>query len=507
MKIFNKKIGKRWLIVIIIILITVGYFFIKPLFKNPLEGYVIEKVDRGEIIQTISETGSVRATENISLSFKGIGRIEEINVSVGDKVEKDQILVSMDAEQLNMQLRNAQASLDIARNQYNKLLAGQTPEDIKIYEDAVGLARQDLRTGYSSLVNVLNDADIKIYNAFSFVDLLKKTYFERGDMESIIVSDSREKIKKEVEEFEFYVEKIKKGLDEESIVLDSEKIRNHVWEIKTSLEKIRGVINPVGSYQNIVSVSDISLLDTHISYVNGVLTSVTSSQQALSSLKIALQKSENTLASVKASPRGEDVDIYLAQIRQAEANVNLYRAQIKDAFIRSPIEAIITRINVKKGEVISINQPVIELLSTNPFQIKSDIYEQDIVNVKIDDPVEISIIAFPRQTLMGKVVAIDPAEKIIEQVVNYEITIDFPNELEGVRSGMTADIIIQTNKKENALRVYKNAIESIFGKDVVRAVVKNKIIDREVEIGLEGDEYFEIISGIEEGEKIITGKK
>ncbi|MDD5076728.1 MAG: efflux RND transporter periplasmic adaptor subunit [Sphaerochaetaceae bacterium] len=507
MKIFNKKIKKGWMILVITVLLITGYFLIKPFFKDSTEGYVLGKIDKGEILQQISETGSVRSAENLSLGFKTTGRIESINVSVGDKVFKDQILVNIDVDQLNMQLKNAQGALAVARSQYEKLVNGNTAEDIKIYEDSVNLARQDLKTGYAGLVNVLDDTNIKIYNASSFVDLMKKTYFERGDNESMIVSDNREKIKKELEGFELYVSKIKEVLDEENIVSDLEKIKNHIWEIKTSLEKIRGVINPIGSYQNIISSTDLTLLDTHISYVNTALTSVTSSQQSISSLKIALQKAENTLFQRKASPREEDIDIYLSQISQAEANVNLYESQIKDAYIKSPIDGVITKINGKQGEIISMNQPVINLLSANLFQIKADIYEQDIVNVKIDNPVEVTLIAYPRETIMGKIIAIDPAEKIVDQVVYYEATIDFSNELDGIRSGMTADIVIQTNKKENALRVPKNSVESMFGKDIVQVVNKGKIEEREIKIGLDGDDYYEVISGLNEGEEIIIGKK
>jgi RND family efflux transporter MFP subunit len=180
---------------------------------------------------------------------------------------------------------------------------------------------------------------------------------------------------------------------------------------------------------------------------------------------------------------------------------------LNDNYIRSPIDGKITDINAKRGEVVSPSEAIVDLLSLEPFQIKADIYEQDIVNVKVGDSVKINLVAFPKQTFDGKVVLIDPAEKIVDNVVYYQITIDFPNQPNGIRSAMTSDIVIQTNKKDNVLRLPKNAVDSINGTEIVQVVSKSKIENREIKIGLEGNEYYEVLSGIDEGEEIITGKK
>jgi multidrug efflux pump subunit AcrA (membrane-fusion protein) len=57
------------------------------------------------------------------------------------------------------------------------------------------------------------------------------------------------------------------------------------------------------------------------------------------------------------------------------------------------------------------------------------------------------------------------------------------------------------------LRVSKNAVSQIDGKDIVQVVKNKKIEDREVVLGLAGDDYVEIISGLNESEEIIVGEK
>ena len=123
------------------------------------------------------------------------------------------------------------------------------------------------------------------------------------------------------------------------------------------------------------------------------------------------------------------------------------------------------------------------------------------------DSVRIVLIAFPKQTFLGKVLSIDPAEKLIDDVVYYEITIDFNGDQEGIKSGMTADIVIETNKKDNILRIPANAIEKIGGKYLVQVTKSGKIENREITTDLEGNYYYEVVSGLKEGEEIIVGKK
>jgi multidrug efflux pump subunit AcrA (membrane-fusion protein) len=116
-------------------------------------------------------------------------------------------------------------------------------------------------------------------------------------------------------------------------------------------------------------------------------------------------------------------------------------------------------------------------------------------------------VAFPKQTFEGRVLSIDPAEKIVDNVVYYQVTIDFPDQPMGIRSGMTADIVIETEKKQDILRVAKSAVEVVDGAETVRVVKNGKIENRKITIGLAGDEYLEIISGLNEGDQVIVGIK
>jgi len=92
---------------------------------------------------------------------------------------------------------------------------------------------------------------------------------------------------------------------------------------------------------------------------------------------------------------------------------------------------------------------------------------------------------------------------MVEGVVYYETTIDFKEVKEGIKPGMTTDIVIETNKEEDVLVISKEAVKKEDGKAIVRVFSKGKLKEREIEIGLEGEDLIEVISGLKEGEQVI----
>jgi len=477
MKIGKFKISTAWVVIIIIILLVVGYFASKQLFKDPLASYTLEKVSNGEVVQEVSETGSIRTAEKISLGFKSMGRIEKIYVNVGDEVKQGQEIAALDNRDIVLQLRGAEGGAEISLENAERNL-----------EDTKKTATENINKAYKDAMESLDDANLKIYNAFNFVDLLKTTYFERGDNESIIVSDNVAKISLDFEKFKILVGIIKKSGIEESISSDLDQVNSYVGDIKNSLEQIRNATSPLGPYQSIVSSANLTELDAHKANLNTVYFAIVSESQ---NIKTVLATNATLFNSAES------------QVNTVKTQIDPLNLKIQESVVRSISAGKVIEISKRVGEVVQPGEQVISFLPSSPFQVKANIYEQDIVNVKVGDAVKINLVAFPKQTFDGKVIFINPGEKIVDNVVYYEVTIDFAQQPESIRSGMTADIVVLTNKKEKVVRVPKNAVLNIGEKEIIRVAKNGKIEDREVITGLEGNDYFEIISGLKEGEDIV----
>ncbi len=501
--------------VILVILAAVYFVFLRP--KKPQ--YTLAEVKRGNVTQEISETGTVQKGENFNLTFKNAGKIQKIYVKVGDQVKANALLADLDSSQMYYQLQEARGNLALYQSQLDKLLAGASPQEIqaaqtKVQNAEIDLenAEQGLESSYQDALNVVDDAYLKSYNAQNTAGAVQRTYFTGADQTSLNVFTGKGAI-------ENAVSQIKSSLDLAKANPSHQNIDNSITQTKTNLSIISNALQTIRegceepNYRNIVSSTDKTSLDTHRTNINTSLTSVTTGQQAITASQLSvdsyqgkLQVAKDSQTLLTAAPRKEDVDLHQAQVSQAQAQVQLLESQIADTRLKSPVDGQIIKINKKVGENVqpAVDSDLIVLLPSTPFEIKVDIYEEDVVKMNIGNPVDITLVAFPDKTFMGKVVFIDPGQKLIGDVVYYETTINFDETPENLKPGMSADLTIKTASKGNVLFIPSDAIQKKDSKDFVQVFKNNQTEDREIQIGLQGsDGNTEIISGLTEGEQVV----
>ncbi len=151
---------KRTIIIIATLTLAIGAYTIYSSTKKPELKYTTAEVVRGEILQTVSATGTVEAETKLDLHFMNSERIREINVKVGDSVKKDEVLAKLDTAQLISQLNKAKAGFNAARANLSKLLEGATVEDIRVSETAVFNAQVSLDNAKQNLADT-NESVIK----------------------------------------------------------------------------------------------------------------------------------------------------------------------------------------------------------------------------------------------------------------------------------------------------------------------------------------------------------
>lgn len=522
-------------VIIIIILVAVGYFLFSG---NGKDQYKTAIVSFGEVVKEVSETGAIKVSERINLSFRYSGRIDKVLVKVGDEVSSNQSLVKIDTEQTYIELAEAQAALDVVKADLDKLLAGSSQEEIQIAKTDVANAQvtlsnseqslidvqadatEDLEQVYEDAINELDSAYLKIYNASKDIEEIQIDYFGGSDQASLNFKQSKDTLKNGEAEAKIYIAEAKINYEKDKIDIALSKLKEFLSKAKESLSVARNMAEEA-AYRNTVPAATKIIIDNHKSYVNTSYANIIGAIQTISSTKVtnntnintakatvslakvALQKTKDQLALKEAGPTQENIALYSARIKQAGARVSLLNNRIQESVLKSPGLGQITDINKREGEVVQASESVLGFLPQGNFQVEADIYEEDIVNVKVSNSVEISIPAFPGQIFMGQIVSINPAEKIVGGVVYYEIAIDLLEENEGIKPGMTADIIIEAEKKQNVLTIPRGAVKKSDGNRIVKVLKGKNIEERQVEVGLEGSDFIEIISGLSEGEEVI----
>lgn len=223
--------------------------------------------------------------------------------------------------------------------------------------------------------------------------------------------------------------------------------------------------------------------------------------------KAAVKSAESTFVSKAAAPRKVDIAGLQSQVSQAQSAYDLALQNLNDLAIQAPTDGTITQVNREIGENVTGTEVVIAMVSPS-LQIKANVSETDIAKVKLADKVTMTFDALSIDDVFdGTVASIDPAETVVQGVIYYQITVSFDSKNSTIKPGMTANLNILTEKRPATIAVSPQAVQYKDNKPFVRILQNNIPADTNVELGLQGSKFVEILSGVEEGQDIVLYEK
>lgn len=301
-----------------------------------------------------------------------------------------------------------------------------------------------------------------------------------------------------------------------NVKADQTSISTALSAVQTAQQSLLNAENnyqtQVDTYQAAVNTANNSLLTAR----TNLATALASKDVQLASSKASVDSALGSYNLAKAqfnyktaAPRTADVSYYRAQVAQASASLEYYKSQLDDYTLKSPTDGKITFVNYSVGEQTSLTKPVVSMIGKNKFYIEVDIPESDIAKVKVGNPVSITLDAYSEDVkFLGQVILIYPAETVIQDVVYYKVKVEINESTYEIKSGMTANCDILTDHRENALTMPARALQEQNGRQFVRILVDGKPAERDVTVGLRGDEgEIEVISGLSVGDKVIILEK
>ncbi|MFA7301690.1 MAG: efflux RND transporter periplasmic adaptor subunit [Candidatus Shapirobacteria bacterium] len=188
--------------------------------------------------------------------------------------------------------------------------------------------------------------------------------------------------------------------------------------------------------------------------------------------------------------------------------------QSAGAVVYSPISGTIGSISLSPGMILNPTSSAsnssnienkIAIVKTNATpSITVSLTEIDVPKVKVGNKVTVTLSAFFTKTYTGKIVAIDTTGTVSSGVVSYPVTITLDSGAPDIFANMSATANILTDFKDNILIVPNGAIISQNGENFVRVLKENILTNLPVVTGLISDTETEIVSGIDEGQSVVT---
>ena len=519
----------------LLVIVSLPFFF----GKDELSARTVEaQLDNLE--QMISATGRVTSAQDIDLAFDNSGKINRIYVNVGQKVLQGQILIKLAMDDLTAQWQRESANLKIAETRLNQLLAGSRTEDIEVLRTNVAGARESLKTTREK--NAVDTAAIALNTAINALVTIsdaqgRNTAMDQG--QSRYVYELREIALEKIygqpnlgKTVSWYFLRLNGGLKKEiedlKINPDSAPADKILEQTKNVLMLVEQALNAMlaGLDSSLVLEADKISISSAKTNVLNQISAISVQQQSIISADNSLKSLESQLALKIASPTDFDTQIAEAQLEQARAGLALVQSQIEKKMIRSPINGTVTSLYGKIGEMISPNRVLASVIGTSKSQIEVNVPEVDVAKISVGNEAMVTLDAYgPDIVWPARVIQIYPAEKMVEGVPTYKTVVEFEKEDQRIKLGMTANLEIKNQTRENVLVMPQRAIIRKDGKKYARLLVdekdfdnirfanaqvlstqeKAKYVEVEIETGLQGSNgKVEIISGLRAGDKILS---
>jgi len=207
------------------------------------------------------------------------------------------------------------------------------------------------------------------------------------------------------------------------------------------------------------------------------------------------------------------VDIAEASWETAKQNLKIAKLNLESAelnlekgIIVAPFDGVVTDVTITEGEEIStatLATPAISLVDNSEMEMRGFIDEIDVAMVQPGQEANILLDALPDEEINGRVTFISLVSTVRAGVVSYETTITLENPVAGLKDGMSATAEVIIERHDDVLVIPNRAIRGTSENPKVVVLVDGQEEEREITLGLTDGINTEVLSGLEEGERVV----
>jgi macrolide-specific efflux system membrane fusion protein len=226
----------------------------------------------------------------------------------------------------------------------------------------------------------------------------------------------------------------------------------------------------------------------------------------------------------RANGSGDDATIAQAQaqVTTAQAAVNDASRAVTGTTLTAPMAGTVTAVNGSvggasggnggsggsggsgSGSSANSSSGFIQLADLTVMQVSANFAEADATRLKVGQTTTVSWAALTGATATGKVATIAPTATTSNNVNSYAVILSLDSVPTGVRLGQTVTAKVTVDQADNVLRLPNAAVRAVGTRHQVTVETATNATEvRFVEVGVEGDTFTEITSGVEEGDQVV----
>jgi HlyD family secretion protein len=463
------KIHMKTSIAVVVIIIG-GFLYYHSTHVATATTYIVKPVSVGSIKTTVSGTGQVSSSQELTINPQVSGTVLTVNVKNGDTVTKGQILATLDSTNAYYSLENAKIALE-------KL---QTANPISMTADQNTLTnagtsqQQAYQNAFNSIASAYNDMGPIITGLNDiFYGKNSSPYFSDtnvGDYGSTAQNYKQQAgliLDQTTNEYNSFQQiylatsitsttSITTSLAQEAIIAQ---------DLSTTLKNTSLAINYIVDQTQKSARSAAMTIDQN--NISGWLSSANQDVSSLTSAQTNIQSSGQTLTQAQSNLSANQTTNDPLAIQSAELALQEAQTTYNDYTIRAPFDGIIGNVTLKTGDSAGAST-AIGTLVTKQYQSTIVLNEVNVAKVSVGQPVTITFNALPSLVATGTVSDVDSVGTVSQGVVSYNVIVSFSTDDPEVKAGMSINANIITAEADNVVVVPNSAIKTVNGNSYVQ---------------------------------------
>lgn len=523
-----------------------GYYTYATLTSTDGEtSYVTTMAATSTVIATLSESGQVSATSEVTIASKAAGTVLAIYVKPGTHVGAGTAIAKIDATDALKAVRDAELSLETARLTYDKAVESATDIELLQAKNAVANAEITLDktrdTSYASIASIYTDLGTVVGGIDSVLhesDVTGRENQENIDAYADLVSNNDTSISMYKHSAEdSYVAAVTayntalatykataRGVSNDELLKLAQTTYVAAQAVADATKNTHDFFDRVSADYTLYNLGTSPVLAGLIVSVNGYTTTINANLASALGVKTNIISAEQTLAvaedSLKTTDEGPDelaTKSAVLTLKKAQETLDTANEDLADTIVRAPFSGTLAAIAVDQYQTVGSGTAIATMVSDNKVATLS-VSEADATAIKPGQKATLTFDALPDSMITGTVASISTSGSVSSGVVSYSVDVSLDTQNDSVKPGMsvTADIItgtatgiaipnsaVKTSGTSNYVLVFDPALTAdatpTGGTATTRTPTKVPVT-----IGLAGSTKTIIAGGLVGGEQVVT---
>ncbi len=415
-----------------------------------------EVVRRGNFVIKINASGNLESLLSVEVKSNVEGEIESLYAKEGDFIEKGQILLQIDDEQIREEMKQAKANVDAAEAQLEQarrsltIKVKQLDSDLQQQQDNVTQARASYNVTKATTLQLISQAETDVQNTKEAVEqdktalsqariALRQAKITLSELEEAEVAakvdlDNAEAELRRTQELYAKGYVAKKALEDAQATHANARSRYDATQkrVLSQKETVQSQTETIETRQRAVQMRETTLKFEERNLELLKQTRKAQEEQAALQLNIAKTRLDQLQQNIEA-----EKDVSRFSLKSTEANLLRVESSLKNAEERlgwttiiAPMSGTIINLEVEEGEIVtsgrsafSQSPPLMSIVDLSQMVVKTFINEVDMEKLKVGQKAEIQVSAYPKRPFRGEVREISPSGEARDNIIYFEVMV------------------------------------------------------------------------------------